>query len=689
MSSPDPPHRPVLSRAGVCLVAGVAACFFGIGLWVLSEGHPHEDAYILFRYAEHLARGLGIVFNPAGPRAEGATDFLWLLGLAAGVRAGCDVAVAALGLNALGAALGAALFLRLGGWGGCPDRGSRRAAQVCVGAGLLSLCFYSGALSAYLGFSSACYAAVSGLAFVLLCAPSDRARLTLPGVGLLLGLLRPDGVVLGVGFAALGALRLRRGGRRAYGIALLVSAALGLAYFVGRATYFGLPLPLPLYVKAHLNLPPDSLSALPEALRGLAARFQGVAPSLRWLVSGQGPGPVLVGLAFVALVCRGRDRPTVRRTLVALLPGTLLLAALSISWQSQNVAFRFQAPVQLCLMLALVHLGVTSLSTEQPRWVRAAVPAAVCLALAPSIYFGARFLERRAQPDGREYVEVFAPSLGPELEPDDVVALTEAGRLSYYTSARIEDFAGLNRPRSARTPPRVEELRALSPTVLFYHHGGTLDLGRVAAARGARGVIALDPEALRDALRPGYRDLFEQAPARYADSGGRAHLIAPVVLTRYLTESPAYHVVAVDYRGSGRFDHVWGFRSDRFASDVVESGLRSAWALEGYRGYLELARELGRARRDRFAARWLASLRSGDDLVSRYASGRDVRRMRALASRLVSSYATEARRHTPLGPFELVLRFGNGERGALFLTERARQVVGAELVLYPVGERGR
>jgi len=45
----------------------------------LTLGHPHEDAYILFRYAENLAAGHGIVFNVGGPRAEGATDFLHLL----------------------------------------------------------------------------------------------------------------------------------------------------------------------------------------------------------------------------------------------------------------------------------------------------------------------------------------------------------------------------------------------------------------------------------------------------------------------------------------------------------------------------------------------------------------------------------------------------------------------------------
>jgi hypothetical protein len=97
-------------RLGSLTIAIIPACLAFVGTWIRGIGqlytrHPHEDAYILFRYAEHLAAGLGIVYNPGGPPTEGATDFLWLVLLAGLVRAGADVAVAAVWLNALGAAL--------------------------------------------------------------------------------------------------------------------------------------------------------------------------------------------------------------------------------------------------------------------------------------------------------------------------------------------------------------------------------------------------------------------------------------------------------------------------------------------------------------------------------------------------------------------------------------------------------
>lgn len=48
-----------------------------------------DDAFISFRYAENLSRGLGLVFN-AGERVEGYTNFLWTVILAAGMRLRID-----------------------------------------------------------------------------------------------------------------------------------------------------------------------------------------------------------------------------------------------------------------------------------------------------------------------------------------------------------------------------------------------------------------------------------------------------------------------------------------------------------------------------------------------------------------------------------------------------------------------
>src|SRR6185295_8846902 len=75
-SSGSVPRRPLTLRRVGLLAACVllllhAAHFFNLA----------DDAYISFRYAENLATGHGLVFNP-GDRVEGYTDFLWVVLLA-------------------------------------------------------------------------------------------------------------------------------------------------------------------------------------------------------------------------------------------------------------------------------------------------------------------------------------------------------------------------------------------------------------------------------------------------------------------------------------------------------------------------------------------------------------------------------------------------------------------------------
>ena len=49
-----------------------------------------DDAFISFRYARNLSRGLGLVFNPGLERVEGYTNFLWVLVLAGLNRLGLE-----------------------------------------------------------------------------------------------------------------------------------------------------------------------------------------------------------------------------------------------------------------------------------------------------------------------------------------------------------------------------------------------------------------------------------------------------------------------------------------------------------------------------------------------------------------------------------------------------------------------
>src|SRR5262249_29574096 len=72
-------------------IDGALGLVLATGLWlhVRMYWFVLDDAYISFRYAQHLATGHGLVFNIGGERVEGYTNWLWVLWL--GVAAKCGV----------------------------------------------------------------------------------------------------------------------------------------------------------------------------------------------------------------------------------------------------------------------------------------------------------------------------------------------------------------------------------------------------------------------------------------------------------------------------------------------------------------------------------------------------------------------------------------------------------------------
>ncbi|MBK6533399.1 MAG: hypothetical protein IPF99_28570 [Deltaproteobacteria bacterium] len=75
------PERAVRTPALVALAATGAALTHALTF----SGCNVDDAYISYRYALHLARGAGLVFNP-GERVEGYTNFLWTVLAALSLR---------------------------------------------------------------------------------------------------------------------------------------------------------------------------------------------------------------------------------------------------------------------------------------------------------------------------------------------------------------------------------------------------------------------------------------------------------------------------------------------------------------------------------------------------------------------------------------------------------------------------
>jgi len=74
------------ARAAALLIVAAAAI---ASAWMAV--YQVDDAFIVYRYADHLAHGHGFVFNE-GERVEGVTCFLWTVALAPWALSGLDLA---------------------------------------------------------------------------------------------------------------------------------------------------------------------------------------------------------------------------------------------------------------------------------------------------------------------------------------------------------------------------------------------------------------------------------------------------------------------------------------------------------------------------------------------------------------------------------------------------------------------
>jgi len=195
-----------------------------------------DDAFITFRYAENLARGLGVVFN-AGERVEGYTNFLWMVILAGLHRVGADTLTSA---KVLGVVCGLALVpltasLTIACMG-------RRTASAPVAAILLAST-PAVAVWSVAGLETTLFAVLVTLAVLAFLREGDDARrfpLSAPLL-VLAAMTRPDGVVVAgvVGFFVLARWRRDRARSRQATVWIVLFAVLAGAYMAWRWSYFG------------------------------------------------------------------------------------------------------------------------------------------------------------------------------------------------------------------------------------------------------------------------------------------------------------------------------------------------------------------------------------------------------------------------------------------------------------------
>ena len=389
---------------------------------------PSEDAVILYQYSHNLAHHGAITYYAGGPHAEGATDFAWMVLVAAAIRLGVAPFVFSSVVNFCALPLLALALLRLG-------RIRVTLLRILVIAGMAGMT--PQILAAGLGFA----VLPDALLLVLLTLAVQRERTSIAALlGLTLCLFRPDGVLFAV--PLIGSLLLPRSDRKHRTLLVVLLFVLpGLIYFAWRAHYFGSILPLPFLVK----------SDTPRALGMFVAHS--LWQSLKYLL-------FITALLLPVLLRKPLD-PFVR----TLFFGTVLVPTLFF-WTmrlDQNVGdrFFFYLPLSAAMVLALSWSALPP--QRRHTLLHAGLFAWLVLLLGPLLREVRSFRDYQFQD-----VQAISQELG-QLPIRGSMITTEAGFLAYGSGWVAYDAWGLNTADFARHPIQAADVAALKPDLIVIH----------------------------------------------------------------------------------------------------------------------------------------------------------------------------------------------------------------------------
>jgi len=404
-----------------------------------------DDAYITLRYSQNVARGIGAVYNAIGPRAEGYTSYLWMALLAIPHLIHADALFAA---KTMGVLFTFATALLVAGWTFTEAGGTRRRV-IAASAAMFAYCVLPRtAVHAVSGMETAFYTTVlTGMLFAVSRLVRDGVSWAAPfaAFAFVAALTRPE-ACLAAGVATAVALAMLPPAARRPVVVRIASifAAPLCAYEVFRLRYYGLPFPLPFYVKV---ASPGALPGAEPVATWLAGELRFMAPLLFLL---RAPPrhfrPVLAACAVLVLFF--------------LLPQHLM-----------GYASRYLSPLDP-VMSVLFGLGVGKLvigdeGDESPAPSSGRVVKAIVVAVSLGVPLAmlareapGEFEERLAYADG---LAAAHERLGRELEAlhlrNGRLALSDAGAVPYLSGWWTLDLIGLNDAHIAvtgsRDPARV------------------------------------------------------------------------------------------------------------------------------------------------------------------------------------------------------------------------------------------
>ncbi len=392
-----------------------------IGLWLWLPALFFDDAYITFRYAEHIARGDGFTWNPPD-RVLGATTPLFTLLLAGAARLGFDLESAALILGLAGH-----LLLCLAAF----DLVPRTLETWPDPPGLMKRLLVPSALAvhAHLAFT-----AVGGMETSLYCALILATILAAArggelSAGALLGLAfltRPDALILAP-IALWLIWRMTDGAHtipvfRFTGMALFFAAP----WVIFATLYFGSPVPASIAAKRVVH--PEGVARILGDFATFLRDDPFLIVAVALAIGGawwQRKRPVVVALAafvlaYLAACAFGGVEPF-PWYVNPIIPPVFLLAGAGLSGLATRIGLD-RAPVWAILTIGVIAVGGFTLARQAPD-----------LMDAWDMWEG-------------EY-EVVASWIMDNSEPGDRIYVGEVGVIGYLLDRRVViDSSGINSP---------------------------------------------------------------------------------------------------------------------------------------------------------------------------------------------------------------------------------------------------
>ena len=422
---------------------------------ILNNGHLHEDAYITLNYVENIVEGNGITYFKGGPRAEGISDPLWVIMISALNFIGINIGIAIAIMNSLGVFLISYLSIKVSS-----EYLPNNLIHI-IGLGTLFI-ILSSPISAvgFGGFSTLLYASLITLIFYLQWKAYYKKLFFIPWIGLIISIFRPDGIFIGITstITTLFYIFLNYNNdyllKKNYLKQCIITFIIGLLFFLIRYSYFDNIFPLPFYIKT-----------------ASGENFAGLQDTVKWF---------LLIIPFIPLIIFpgiiNQDR--IRFLLSCISPILIILAFIFIN-PLQNYGLRFQNSIFGIVIILYFYFFSFIFSFLLKNYFNLVYFSIIStfIFVTTSIHISRWALEWEIKfLTNNDIINYLPFELRKYTDDNTRIALTEAGKMAYWTKGKKLDLVGLNTTEIAKKRLKYKHIENFNPQLIFLHTNDTTNV---------------------------------------------------------------------------------------------------------------------------------------------------------------------------------------------------------------------